>query len=114
MTSSSSRAHPMTAASETVLLDALVRIDSVNPGLDPAGAGEAQAAAFVAGWDGTPGCVSRNSGAIPAGPASSCVAAVTGAAAGCSCAATSTSSAWLPPPVAWNPAFMGTVSTPGA
>jgi acetylornithine deacetylase len=42
----------MTATSETVLdlLDALVRIDSVNPGLDPAGAGEAQIAAFVAEW----------------------------------------------------------------
>ncbi len=32
------------------LLDALVRIDSVNPGLDPAGAGEAQIAAYVAEW----------------------------------------------------------------
>jgi acetylornithine deacetylase/succinyl-diaminopimelate desuccinylase-like protein len=32
------------------LLDALVRIDSVNPGLDPGGAGEAQIAAFVAEW----------------------------------------------------------------
>jgi acetylornithine deacetylase/succinyl-diaminopimelate desuccinylase-like protein len=32
------------------LLDALVRIDSVNPGLDRAGAGEAQIAAFVAEW----------------------------------------------------------------
>jgi acetylornithine deacetylase/succinyl-diaminopimelate desuccinylase-like protein len=32
------------------LLDALVRIDSVNPGLDPAGAGEAQIASFVAEW----------------------------------------------------------------
>jgi acetylornithine deacetylase len=32
------------------LLDALLRIDSVNPGLDPGGAGEAQIAAFVAGW----------------------------------------------------------------
>jgi acetylornithine deacetylase len=42
----------MTAASTTVLdlLDALVRIDSVNPGLDAAGAGEAAIAAFVAGW----------------------------------------------------------------
>ncbi|HEY3200680.1 MAG TPA: M20/M25/M40 family metallo-hydrolase, partial [Actinomycetes bacterium] len=42
----------MTAAGETVLdlLDALVRIDSVNPGLDPAGAGEAEIAAFVAAW----------------------------------------------------------------
>jgi acetylornithine deacetylase len=48
------------------LLDALVRIDSVNPELDPAGAGEARVAAFVAEWgrsvglrveelDGTPG-----------------------------------------------------------
>jgi acetylornithine deacetylase len=42
----------MTATSETVLdlLDALVRIDSVNPGLDPAGAGEAQVAAYIARW----------------------------------------------------------------
>ena len=32
------------------LLDALVRIDSVNPGLDPGGAGEAEIAAFVADW----------------------------------------------------------------
>lgn len=32
------------------LLDALVRIDSVNPGLDPAGAGEAQIAAYLARW----------------------------------------------------------------
>jgi len=32
------------------LLDALVRIDSVNPGLDPAGAGETEIAAFVADW----------------------------------------------------------------
>ena len=32
------------------LLDALVRIDSVNPGLDPRGAGEARIAAFVAEW----------------------------------------------------------------
>lgn len=42
----------MTATGMTVLdlLDALVRIDSVNPGLDPGGAGEAQIAAFVAKW----------------------------------------------------------------
>lgn len=32
------------------LLDALVRINSVNPGLDPAGAAEAEIAAHVAGW----------------------------------------------------------------
>jgi peptidase M20/M25/M40-like protein/peptidase-like protein len=32
------------------LLHALVRIDSVNPGLDPGGAGEAQIAAFVVEW----------------------------------------------------------------
>src|SRR5215471_15890104 len=32
------------------LLDALVRIDSVNPALDAAGAGEAEIAAFVAEW----------------------------------------------------------------
>jgi acetylornithine deacetylase/succinyl-diaminopimelate desuccinylase-like protein len=40
------------ARSMTVLdlLDALVRIDSVNPGLDPAGAGEAQLAGYVAEW----------------------------------------------------------------
>ena len=42
----------MTATSLSVLelLDALVRINSVNPGLDPAGSGEAQIAAFVAEW----------------------------------------------------------------
>jgi acetylornithine deacetylase len=42
----------MTAISTTALdlLDALVRIDSVNPGLDPAGAGEAQIAAHIARW----------------------------------------------------------------
>ncbi len=42
----------MTADSITALnlLDALVRIDSVNPGLDPAGAGEAQIAAYIAQW----------------------------------------------------------------
>ena len=42
----------MTATSATVLdlLDALVRTNSVNPGLDAAGAGEAQIAAFVAEW----------------------------------------------------------------
>lgn len=42
----------MTPPGETVLdlLDALVRINSVNPGLDPAGAGETEIAAFVAGW----------------------------------------------------------------
>jgi acetylornithine deacetylase len=37
------------------LLDALVRIDSVNPGLDPTGAGEAQIASFVAEWGRTAG-----------------------------------------------------------
>jgi acetylornithine deacetylase len=42
----------MTGTSMTALdlLDALVRIDSVNPGLDADGAGEAQIAAFVAEW----------------------------------------------------------------
>ena len=42
----------MTASSMTALdlLDALVRIDSVNPGLDPAGAGEAQIAAYITQW----------------------------------------------------------------
>src|SRR5215470_19952197 len=42
----------MTVTSKTALdlLDALVRIDSVNPGLDPTGTGEAGIAAFVAGW----------------------------------------------------------------
>jgi acetylornithine deacetylase len=40
----------MNATSMTALnlLDALVRIDSVNPGLDPAGAGEKQIAALIA------------------------------------------------------------------
>ena len=32
------------------LLDELIRIDSVNPGLDPAGAGEGEIAAYVARW----------------------------------------------------------------
>jgi acetylornithine deacetylase len=42
----------MNATSMTAvnLLDALVRIDSVNPGLDRAGAGEAQMAEYIAGW----------------------------------------------------------------
>jgi len=42
----------MTASSMTALdvLEALVRIDSVNPGLDPAGAGEAQIGAWIARW----------------------------------------------------------------
>jgi acetylornithine deacetylase len=42
----------MTATSMTALdlLDALVRIDSVNPGLDPVGAGETQIAAWIAQW----------------------------------------------------------------
>jgi acetylornithine deacetylase len=42
----------MTATSMTALdlLDVLVRIDSVNPGLDPAGAGEAQIATWIARW----------------------------------------------------------------
>jgi acetylornithine deacetylase len=38
------------AAGALDLLDALVRIDSVNPGLDPTGAGERNIAAFVADW----------------------------------------------------------------
>jgi acetylornithine deacetylase len=42
----------MNAATMTVLelLAALVRIDSVNPGLDPAGAGEAEVASYVTDW----------------------------------------------------------------
>jgi acetylornithine deacetylase len=42
----------MTATSTTALnlLDDLVCIDSVNPGLDQAGAGEAQIAAYIARW----------------------------------------------------------------
>jgi acetylornithine deacetylase/succinyl-diaminopimelate desuccinylase-like protein len=42
----------MTANDMTVLdlLDSLLRIDSVNPGLDADGAGEADIAAFVAAW----------------------------------------------------------------
>jgi acetylornithine deacetylase len=42
----------MTATGMTALdlLEALVRIDSVNPGLDPAGAGETQIAAWIARW----------------------------------------------------------------
>ena len=47
----------MTGTSMTALdlLDALVRIDSVNPGLDPAGAGEAQIAGYIAQWGRSPG-----------------------------------------------------------
>jgi acetylornithine deacetylase len=42
----------MTETSMTALnlVDALVRIDSVNPGLDPAGASEVQIAAYIARW----------------------------------------------------------------
>jgi acetylornithine deacetylase len=42
----------MTATRMTALnlLDALVRTDSVDPGLDPAGAVEAQIAAYIARW----------------------------------------------------------------
>lgn len=41
----------MTSGGEVVeLLDQLIRIESVNPGLDPAGAGEAEIAEFVANW----------------------------------------------------------------
>jgi len=42
----------MTATCTTALdlLHALVRIDSVNPGLDPDGGGEAQIAAWIARW----------------------------------------------------------------
>jgi acetylornithine deacetylase/succinyl-diaminopimelate desuccinylase-like protein len=42
----------MTATNMTALtlLDALVRMDSVNPGLDAADAGEAQIAAYIARW----------------------------------------------------------------
>jgi acetylornithine deacetylase len=42
----------MNATSMTAvdLLDALVRIDSVNPGLDRAGTGEAQIAEYIEGW----------------------------------------------------------------
>jgi acetylornithine deacetylase len=42
----------ITAPCDTVLglLDTLVRINSVNPGLDAAGPGEGQIAAFAAGW----------------------------------------------------------------
>ena len=51
----------MTGTSMTALdlLDALVRIDSVNPGLDPGGAGETGIAAFVAGWGRTAGLRTR-------------------------------------------------------
>jgi len=80
----------MTATSETVLdlLDALVRIDSVNPGLDPAGAGEAQIAAYIAQWGRGAGLRVDVLEGTPDGPASSCAAAATTVAAGCCCAAT--------------------------
>jgi hypothetical protein len=64
----------MTANDLTVLdlLDALLRIDSVNPGLDPGGAGEADIAAFIADWGRvtdmkvrTASCVRRRSTSTP-------------------------------------------------
>jgi acetylornithine deacetylase len=60
----------MTATSETVLdlLGDLVRINSVNPGLDPAGAGEAQIAAFVASWGRRAGLRAKELGSTPGRP----------------------------------------------
>jgi acetylornithine deacetylase len=60
----------MTTATETVLdlLDALVRINSANPGLDPAGAGEAQIAAFVAEWGRRAGLRVEELGSTPGRP----------------------------------------------
>ena len=60
----------MTASDLTVLdlLDALLRIDSVNPGLDPAGAGEAQLATFIAGWGRAAGLRTRVLESTPGRP----------------------------------------------
>ena len=107
----------MTANDLTVLdlLDALLRIDSVNPGLDPGGAGEADIAAFVADWgraaglrtqvvEGTPG---RPSVILRGGRN-------TGGVAGCCSAATSTPSESPAPPTHSRPASTATGSTPAA
>jgi len=60
----------VTASDLTVLdlLDALLRIDSVNPGLDPAGAGEAQLATFIAGWGRAAGLRTQVLGRTPGRP----------------------------------------------
>jgi len=60
----------VTASDLTVLdlLDALLRIDSVNPGLDPAGAGEAQLATFIAGWGRAAGLRTRVLESTPGRP----------------------------------------------
>ena len=50
------------------LLDALVRIDSVNPGLDAGGAGEAGIAAFVAAWGRAAGLRTETTEGTPGRP----------------------------------------------
>jgi len=52
----------------TALLGALVAIDSVNPELVPGGAGEAEIAAFVAGWARDAGLVAERLEATPGRP----------------------------------------------
>ena len=106
----------MTATSMTALdlLDALVRIDSVNPGLDPGGAGEGQIAAFIAGWGRAAGLRTRVLEGTPGRPASSCAADGTPAAAACCSAATSTPLAWPVPATRSRPASTATGSTPAA
>ena len=56
------------------LLDALVRIDSANPGLSDGAPGESEIAAYVADWATAPACGSRSSSRRLAGRASWSVA----------------------------------------
>jgi acetylornithine deacetylase/succinyl-diaminopimelate desuccinylase-like protein len=89
----------VTAAGETVLdlLDALVRIGSVNPGLaptDPAGAGEARIAAFVGEWGRRAGLRVTELQGTPGRPSVILRGGRDQGGAGCCCAATLTRSGW--------------------
>ena len=77
----------------TQLVRDLVAIDSVNPSLVAGGAGEAQIAAFVAGWAQTPGSRRRSSGRARAAERDRARARAEAAAGRCCSAATSTRSA---------------------
>ena len=59
---------PAQEATALELLEALVRIDSVNPGLDPAGAGESDIATFVADWGRANGLRTEAVAASPSRP----------------------------------------------
>ena len=75
----------------TDLLSELVAIDSVNPSLVPGGAGEGEAAAFVAGWARDAGLRGRRSrGHARAPERARARAAAPAAGARCCSAATST------------------------